>query len=77
MNNISGNVTVLKFTAFPCPESISGNNAVINTKITINTLNAIIRCLNFNENSPTNLYNRRKSVLRQQCRVSYLDRGIE
>lgn len=75
MNKISGKETCLKVTAVNCPETINGNNVVINTIKTITALNAIIRCLNFNEKSPNIRYNKRKIVLRQQCRIGYLARG--
>ena len=75
MNKSSGKVMYLKVTAFPCPEIIKGNNDVINTITMIITLNMIIRYLNFNENSPNNRYNKRKMMLRQQCRICYLFRG--
>jgi len=75
MNKISGKDTCLKVTAVRCPETTNGNNVVINTIRAITALNAIIRCLNFNEKSPNIRYNKRKIVLRQQCRLCYLARG--
>lgn len=75
MNKRSGKETCLKVTAVSCPENINGNNVVINTIKAITALNAIIKCLNFNGKSPNIEYNKRKIVLRQQCRFHYLARG--
>ena len=56
MKSSSGNVIYRKFTASailaPDPGSINGNRAVTNIVITIIILNAIIRYLNFNGNTP-------------------------
>jgi len=70
----SGKVTYRKVTALPCP-AITGNNDATKTITTIIMLNMIIKCLNFNENSPNNIYNRRKIMLRQQCWICFLLRG--
>jgi hypothetical protein len=65
----SGRVINLKFAANSGPDSIMGRRAVTNIMTVIIMLNAIIRYLNFNANSPIithRLNHKRKIPLRQR-----------
>ena len=76
INSNSGKVMYLKFTAYSGLDIINGSRAVTKMSIEIIMVNAIIRYLNFNENTPYNEYIR-KIVLRQQCWVPNLVRENE
>jgi hypothetical protein len=52
MNNISGKVMYLKFTAYSYSENNNCTKAIVIRIMAIITLNAIIRYLNFNGNAP-------------------------
>ena len=72
MTRMSGRVKNLKYTANSCLVINRDNRAVTNTITTIIMLNAIIRYLNFNRNTPIigyNLNHKRINTLRQRCVV--------
>jgi hypothetical protein len=52
MNSNSGKVMYLKFTVYSYSENNNGNKAIIKRIMTNIALNAIIRYLNFNGNTP-------------------------
>ena len=65
MRRSIGIVIYRKLAAYPCPKS-TGNRTVMNTTIAIIKQKAIIRYLNFNENTPIIRNDKVKNILRQR-----------